>query len=174
MSIQFKLSGALYREIMCDLERPHRFAAERVGFVSGRMGSLSAGGKLVLITRYHCIPDDCYIDDPDVGARINSEAITRAMHAVYHGRSLREGIFHVHLHQHHGEPRPSKTDWRETPKMMPGFQAIGRQAAHGMILVSADHAVAWVWLPGQGEPTIADSISVIGIPIRVFERKALQ
>jgi hypothetical protein len=96
------------------------------------------------------------------------------MHAVYHGRSTREGIFHVHLHQHRGEPRPSPTDWREIPKMMPGFQAVGRQTAHGMILLSADHAASWVWLLGQGEPTTADSISVIGPPIRVFERKALR
>jgi hypothetical protein len=174
MSIQFKLSGALYRETMRDLERPHRFAAERVGFVSGRLSSLTGSGKLVLLTRYHSIPDDYYIDDPYVGARINSEAITRAMHVVYHGRSTCEGIFHVHLHQHRGEPRPSPTDWREIPKMMPGFQAVGRQAAHGMILLSADHAAAWVWLPGQGEPTTADSISVIGFPIQVFERKALR
>jgi len=173
MSIQFKLSGATFREIIIDLQRPHRFAAERVGFVSARLGSLTGNGKLILATRFHPIPDDNYIDDPDVGARINSEAIIGAMHAVYHGRSMREGIFHVHLHQHGGEPRPSKTDWREIPKMMPGFQAVGHEAAHGMILLSADHAAAWVWLPGKAEPTIADSVSVIGIPIRVFERRAL-
>jgi len=172
MNIRLKMSGTLYGAVMRDLERPHPFAAERVGFVSGRLGSLADGGKLVLLTRYHSIPDDRYLDDPHVGARINSEAITSAMQTVYHDRSTHEGIFHVHLHLHRGEPRPSPTDWREIPKMMPGFQAVGRQAAHGMILLSADHGSAWVWLPGQSESTVAASINVVGVPIRVFERKA--
>jgi hypothetical protein len=174
MTIQFKLSGTLYGEIKRDLERPHPFAAERVGFVSGRLGSLAATGKLVVLTRYHSIPDDYYIDDPDVGARINSDAITGAMHTVYHGRSKREGIFHIHMHGHRGESGLSKTDWSEIPPMMPGFQAVGRQAAHGIILLSVDHGSAWVWLPARNEPTVADSISVIGAPIQVFERRVLR
>lgn len=173
MSIQLKLSGALYQQMIRDFARPHPFAAERVAFVSGRLGTLIGDGQLILLTRYHPIPDDHYIDDPDVGARINSEAITRAMHAVYHGRLQREGIFHVHLHQHRGQPAPSKTDWHEIPKLMPGFQAVGRQAAHGMIILSADHGSAWVWLPGRKEPTVGDCLSVIGVPIQVFDREAL-
>jgi hypothetical protein len=174
MNIQFKLSGALYQQIIRDFKRPHPFAAERVGFASGRLGSLDGGGRLILLTRYQPIPDDNYIDDPNVGARINSEAITGAMHAVYHGRLKREGIFHVHQHQQRGEPAPSKTDWREIPKMMPGFQAVGPQAPHGILILSTDHGSAWVWLPGGEEPIAADRISVIGVPIRVFDRKALQ
>jgi hypothetical protein len=173
MSIQLKLSGALYQQMMRDFARPHRFAGERVGFASGRLGGLMGDGRLILLTVYHPIPDEYYIEDPHVGARINSEAITRAMHAVYHGRLGREGIFHVHLHQHRGQTAPSKTDWREIPAMMPGFQAVGRQAAHGMVILSADHGSAWVWLPGRKEPTHAEGISVIGVPIQVFDQKAL-
>ncbi len=159
---------------MRDFVRPHPFAAERVGFASGRWGSLDGDARLILLTRYFSIPNDHYIEDPDVGARINSDAITAAMQAAYYGRPKREGIFHVHLHQHRGETRPSKTDWCEIPKMMPGLQAVGRQGAHGIVILSNDHGSAWVWLPGREEPIAADRISVIGVPIRVFDRKALE
>ena len=33
----------------------------------------------------------------------------------------------------------SGVDARETPKMMPGFQSVGREAAHGIIILSLDH-----------------------------------
>ena len=82
MRIKIKLTGALHAEIIRDLARPHPFAAERVGFVSGRMGTLADNGRLVLLTRYHSIPDDQYLDDPSVGARIGSEAITWAILAA--------------------------------------------------------------------------------------------
>ena len=39
-----------------------------------------------------------YVRDSSVGARLGSDAITGAMQTVYHGRSAREGIFHVHMH----------------------------------------------------------------------------
>jgi hypothetical protein len=110
MKVHIKLTGALHADILRDLMRPHPFAAERVGFVFGRLGSLSDGGRLVLLTRYHSIPDDQYVEDRTVGARIGSEALTWAMQAVYHGRPAREGIFHIHLHGHRGETGMSVTD----------------------------------------------------------------
>jgi hypothetical protein len=63
MTVAIKLTGRLYGEIRRDLERPHAFAHERVGFVFGRVGTGDAGGKLVLLTRYHAIPDKQYIND---------------------------------------------------------------------------------------------------------------
>ena len=97
MKTEIKLTGGLYAEIIRDLMRTHPFAAERVGFVFGRMGSL---GRLILLNRYHSIPDDQYVNDRTVGARIGREALTWAMQAVYQGRPAREGIFHIHLHGH--------------------------------------------------------------------------
>lgn len=170
MRVEIKLNGPLYAEMIRDLTRPHPFAAERVGFVFGRLGSLADQGRLVLLTRYHSIPDNQYLDDRAVGARIGSEALTWAMQAVYHSRPAREGIFHIHLHGHRGETGMSGTDRREIPKLIPGFQSVGREAAHGIIILSADHGSGWVWLRGSAEPVHADCVSVIGTPVGVFER----
>jgi hypothetical protein len=167
MKTEIKLTGGLYAEIIRDLTRRHPFAAERVGFAFGRMGSL---GRLILLNRYHSIPDDQYVNDPTVGARIGREALTWAMQAVYQGRPTREGIFHVHLHGHKGETRMSGVDSHEIPKLLPGFQSVGRYAAHGIIILSLDHGTGWVWHPGSKEPFHVDSINTIGVPIGVFEQ----
>jgi len=170
MSISIKLTGGLHREMVTDLARPHPFAAERAGFAFGRVGSLSNESKVILLCLYHSIPDNQYVDDPTVGARIGSEAITWAMQAVYYGRPGREGIFHVHMHPHRGRTGMSGVDRRELPRLMPGFQAVGRDAAHGIIILSLDHGAGWVWLPGSKEPVAASTVSVIGKPLRVFEK----
>lgn len=167
MNVAIKLTGKLYAEMIQDLMRPHPFAAERVGFVFGRMGSL---GQLILLTHYHPVPDDYYVDDPTVGARIGTDAMTWAMQAVYQGRSTREGIFHVHLHGHKGNARMSAVDKHELPKLLPGFQSMDRAAAHGIIILSLNHGSGWVWLPGNKEPFQATSITVIGVPIALFEQ----
>ncbi len=170
MKVQIKLTGALHADIIRDLARPHPFAAERVGFVFGRAGSLTDHGRLILLTRYHSIPDDQYVEDHTVGARIGSEALTWAMQAVYHGRPAREGIFHLHLHGHYGETGMSATDRREIPRLIPGFQSVGRDAVHGIIILSADHGSGWVWPQSGTEPIHADCVSVIGAPVGVFDR----
>jgi hypothetical protein len=169
MMIKIKLTGALHAEMLQDLKRPHPFAAERVGFVTGRIGTL-ADGRLILLTGYHVIPDDQYMKDRKVGARIGSEPITWAMQAAYHGRGLREGVFHIHLHAHNGETGMSGTDSREIPPMVAGFRSVGREAAHGIIILSLNHGAAWVWLPDAEQPIQAASVSVIGSPIRVFDK----
>lgn len=137
----------------------------------GRIGTLADHGRLILLTRYHSIPDDQYVDDPSVGARIGSEAITWAMQAAFHGRP-REGIFHIHMHGHRGETGMSRVDSREIPPLVPGFRSIGHQAAHGIVILSLDHGSGWVWLPTCEKPLIADCVSVIGTPVGVFERRA--
>jgi hypothetical protein len=170
MNVAIKMIGRLYDEIRRDLERPHPFAFERVGFVFGKLGTAAAGGSLVLLTRYHAIPDDHYIDDPTVGARIGPDAMTWAMQAVYHGRPTREGIFHIHMHGCTGETGMSRTDTREVPPMIPGFRSVGREAAHGIMILSLDHGSAWVCLPGSRDLVPCSSLSVIGVPVRVFDR----
>ena len=172
MKIDIRMTGALYEHALHDLTRPHPFAAERIGFVMGRLGSLPEQGKLVLLTQYLPIPDHHYIRDPTVGARIGPDAMTAAMQAVYHGRATREGIFHIHHHPHKGETRMSKVDARELPKLIPGFQSVGRDAAHGIIILSNNHGSGWVWLPSASVPTPATSLTVVGAPVRIFERKA--
>lgn len=153
------------------MARPHPVAAERVGFVLGRMGTLADRGIAILLNWYHSIPDSQYMDDPTVCARINSEALTWAMQAVYQGRSAREGIFHIHMHSHSGETGMSAVDSREIPKLIPGFQSVSNNAVHGIIILSSNHGSGLVWLPSRKEPRRADCISVIGAPVKVFERR---
>lgn len=171
MSTQLKMTGVLREQMISDLARPHPFAAERVGFASGRLASLADQGHLILLTHYHSIPDDKYLRDDTVGARIGPEAMTWAMEAVYHGRRAREGIFHVHLHGHRGLTRMSGVDRNEIPKLMPGFQSVGREAPHGFIILSLDHGLAWAWLPKSMGGVELDRVSVIGAPLEVFEHK---
>lgn len=166
-----KMTGALHANIINDLRRPHPFAAERVGFVAARLVTVPVGVPLLLFTRYHPIPDHEYMKDNSVGARLGSEAITWAMQAVYHGRAAREGIFHIHFHNHSGETGMSKTDRREIPNMVLGFQSVNREAAHGIVILSIDHASVWAWMPGQEEAVQAVSMSVIGSPLCVFESR---
>ena len=166
--IKIKLTGTLHTEIIRDLVRPHPFASERIGFVSGRTGTLMESGRLILLTRYHSIPDEQYVKDPCVGARIGRDAITWAMQAAYNGRPMKEGIFHIHLHNHRSETGMSKTDRREIPKLIPGFQSVAPDASHGIIILSIDHGSGWAWLPGRNEALQAASMSVIGAPIEVF------
>lgn len=170
MKIELKLSGKLHDQIVRDLLRPHQFAAERMGFVMARRGSLSEGGVLILLSSYHSIPDSHYLRDRNVGARIGPEAMKDAMQAVYHARSHHEGIFHVHLHPHNGETAMSRTDARELPLLIPGFQSVGPLAPHGILIFSRNHGSAWVWLPGDSEPHVFSVISVIGAPLGVFAR----
>lgn len=165
------MTGALYEELKRDLARPHPFASERVGFVFGKLGSLVGDGKVVLLTRYHSIPDDQYVEDDTVGARIGADAMTEAMQAVYYGRAEKEGIFHIHIHDHLGDTGMSRVDARELPPMIPGFQSVGREAAHGVIILSRNHGRGWVWFPGREEPAVTDSVSIIGAPIGVFETR---
>ena len=65
--------------------------------------------------------------------------------------------------------RNERADNREIPRLIPGFQSVGRDAAHGIIILSLDHASGWVWLPGDKHPVQAISISVIGVPLAVFD-----
>ncbi|HST51086.1 MAG TPA: hypothetical protein VLJ61_03670 [Pyrinomonadaceae bacterium] len=171
MRIEIKLSGALYSEMMQDLMRPHPFAAERVGFAFARVTALRDHGSLVLLNRYHSIPDSQYVDDATVGARIGADALTWAMQEVYRGRPAHEGIFHIHLHCHDGQTDMSRTDKHEIPQLIPGFRSVGRNGAHGIIILSLNHAVGWVWLLSAGAPVLATKVMVIGTPIHVFERR---
>jgi hypothetical protein len=172
--MEIRMTGLLYEEIKNDLARSHPFAGERVGFVFGKLGSLSNENKIVILTRYHSIPDDQYEEDDTVGARIGSEAMGAAMQAIFQGRAAREGIFHIHVHEHQGPTRMSGVDARGLPPMMPGFQSMGRSAAHGIIILSNNHGSGWIWPPSEPEPITADAVTVIGAPVRIFKREVVK
>jgi hypothetical protein len=153
----------LHEEMLSDLRRPHAHAAERVGFLYGRLAATTR--PLILMTRYIPVPDEHYIPDPDVGARINGDAIRAAMQGVLDSG---DGVFHTHLHEWPGRPGFSFTDKKELPKLVPAFQAIGRTQASGLFLLSPDSAIADVWLPGAQHPERASRISIVGYPLQII------
>jgi hypothetical protein len=161
MPVTIRLTRKLYEEVLSDLRRPHAHAAERVGFLYGRIAA--APEPIILMTRYSPVPDERYIHDLDVGARIDGDAIRAAMQGVVDSG---DGVFHTHLHEWPGRPGFSVVDNRELPKLIPAFQAVGRRQATGLFLLSPDSAIADVWLPGAQRPQHAGRIVVVGYPLQ--------
>src|SRR5689334_4714517 len=95
-SVNVKMMADVRDQVLADLRRPHPFASERVGFLSSVGGNRDGANRLVFLVKYLPVPDRCYIEDPDVGARIDSTAIHSAMQHVLDNPGT--GIFHVHLH----------------------------------------------------------------------------
>ena len=97
MTTRFKITRRLLRAIRQDLERPHPFAYERVGFLSAGLFSTDSN-LLVLAREYRPVADDDYLHDSSVGAMMGPEAIRKALQWAM---SERVAIFHVHAH--HGD-----------------------------------------------------------------------
>lgn len=170
MKTEIRMTRKLYEEVLSDLRRPHPFALERVGFLVGRVATVSQGHVNVVLWRYQPILDEHYVDDRTVGASIGEPALSWAMQAAFDGNPKRDGIFHVHLHDHEGETRMSRTDERGLPPLMPGFRSVGENAAHGIVILSRDHGRGWVWLPGQKDSVEAERLVIVGAPMAIFER----
>jgi hypothetical protein len=165
MSVKIRLSRRLNDEVRADLSRPHRFAAERIGLLYGRLSSAGPNRSVILMISYAPIADDRYIDDPSAGARIDSQAIRGAMQGVL---DRREGVFHVHRHEWPGVPKLSLMDSDEVPLVVNGFRNVGPGFAHGMVLLSTDQYAAWVWLPGAKHSVQTEAVSIVGYPLEIF------
>jgi len=166
MSVRCRVPEQLYRRVREDLARSHEFAAERVGFLSARLGNRVGDESLVLFSGYHAVPDDQYIDDPRSGARINATAIREAMQRVL---DTGDGLFHVHHHAHAGRPGFGWMDRRETPRIVSSLQVAGPDQAHGMVLLSNDFCIAHIWLPRAQKPVVAQRVTVVGYPLQFFD-----
>ena len=168
VSISLRIPNPLYDQIRADLERPHPFAAERVGFLFVRTGATGPGRLLLLGHAYHALVDERYIDDPEAGARIDSGAIREAMQRTLDGHG---GVFHVHMHDHNGKPGYSRMDMAEQPKLIVSFQAVNPSLPHGTLILSRNNGIASAWLPGTNQPTSIKKISTAGAPMRIWEEK---
>jgi hypothetical protein len=169
---EVRITRDLRKEVMTDLMRPHEFAEERVGFLFGKFVGGSPG--LVLLSRYTPVPDERYEPSEEFGALINSEAILATMQRLRDRRGTFECAFHVHMHGHKGAPRLSGPDKRSLPKLIPGFQRMSPDGAHGILVFSLNHGRAWVWTSGEGEPCLASRISVIGAPLEFFSTNEVE
>jgi len=152
VTAMFRATTEFMGRVQADLARPHPFAAERVGFISVR----AAKGKdrlILLAENYHPIADHDYIPDLTVGAMMSQEAIRKALELAL---LQSVGVFHVHVHEHRGLPRFSRTDLREQVKFVPDFFKVRPQMPHGAIVLSYDRAIGRVWTAPEAVADIAE------------------
>jgi hypothetical protein len=160
----FRIERRLLESIHTDLNREHKYAAERVGFISCRVGAL-AEGYLLLAQSYHPLEDQDYEDNPLVGAMMGSNAIRKALQYAYNNTSA---MFHVHRHEHNGKPRFSKIDVSESAKFIPNFWNVRPKLPHGTIVLSHDSMVGAWWNPKSKSSQLIDELAVIGRPVIIY------
>lgn len=163
MKVILKIAENLLGFAMEDLRRPHPFAMERVGFLLCRPGDLPGGGLAIFAGSFHTIADDDYLDDQSAGAVMGPDAIRKALQVSYNKNA---SMFHVHIHEHHGKPRFSGTDKRETSLFVPDFWHVQPALPHGAIVLSKDSAFGQCWIPGADRPQEITDFVFIGAPIR--------
>jgi hypothetical protein len=162
LNVTFKITRALLSTIRFDLAQPHRFAHERVGFISA---GLSAAGDdvLVLARDYRPVEDDDYLRDPSVGAMMGPHAIRKALQwAMQRGHAL----FHVHTHGGYGQPAFSSVDKREAAKFVLDFFKVAPQSVHGALVLSDTSARGHVWLGPKMPRASISRFAEVGAPIR--------
>lgn len=164
MLIHIKMTKNVYQRMRADLKRPHDFAYERVGFIFARKGNADQDTLLVLATDYSPVLDAHYLDDPAVGAKINSSAIRSVMERAY---STKECILHVHQHGHSGVPRFSRVDRVEYNKMIPSFHNIGGDVVHGALVFSLDSASGLIWTSKDASPRPVRKLTIVDYPIKM-------
>ena len=159
--IKIKIPSGILQQVMEDLERPHPFAHERVGFLFSKQVEFEKC-IVVLITEYRPVADENYIKDDSVGAMINSTAIREAMQMVLDNDF---GCFHVHSHGHTGVPGPSGVDQRSLPNVVQSFANVKRALAHGILILSRDSAYASVKINGENRFVTPELMSILGYPM---------
>ncbi len=162
MRVVFKVADRLLEQVKHDLTRPHEFAAERVGFFVCRVASLAPAGVVVLAHGYRPVEDEHYIDDPTVGAMMGPSAIRKALEFALNNKA---GMFHVHMHDHAGRPRFSRTDARESAKFVPDFWNVRPEMPHGALVASKDSLNGFCWYPGVSAPIEIVEFVVVGSPM---------
>ena len=170
MKIEIKISEPLLNQVTKDLIRPHEFAFERVGFLFTRIGKITAKKTLLLFTDYMSVPDNYYLNDPDVGARISGDAIRAVMQRIL---NTKEGAFHVHMH--HYFPNFSlgfsRVDQQGIGRMIQSFQAAGPTLPHGAFLYDSKRYLADVLMPCGKQFIRAKKITVVGFPTQIYKEK---
>ncbi|MDB5388768.1 MAG: hypothetical protein JWM11_4414 [Planctomycetaceae bacterium] len=162
MNVHFKITERLRTLIQDDLRRPHRFAAERVGFIACRCGEDSTG-LVVVAHDYLPVADEHYLRDNTVGAMMSADAIRGALQ---HSLTNKVSIFHVHDHGGMGIPGPSRTDTREWANFVPNFWNIQPELPHGALILSDDSALGYCWIPRGDQPVLIDRFTIVGSRLR--------
>jgi hypothetical protein len=158
-----RLPHGLFTQMTEDFARPHPFAYERVGFLYARHAS-GTNVHLVLATEYVALPNDQYVCDSSVGARISSDAIFEACN-----RTKRTGMCCLHAHAHGTAPGTtwfSRIDLNTLGRLGPTLRRMSPLASHGGIVLTGTTASALIWTPGD-EGGRRARVGIIGFPTRL-------
>lgn len=156
--MQLRMPQSIHQEMRSDLRRSHPFAVERVGFIFTK----PAGDSVLVVTGYQSIPNQFYINDNSVGARIDHRAIALAMKRADMNK---EGILHTHIHNKSGRPIFSRDDRADHPNLLRSFRNAAPGLAHGLMLLSTDKMMARVWLPQHESPVDIFRYTIINLPL---------
>ncbi len=165
MNTIVKIPRSILTRALVDLQRPHAFASERVGFFSTKR-TITTSCVLIHCVDYNPVDDDHYVRDDSVGVRIGPRAITVAM-----SRSLTSSVGQIHVHFHGGTglPLPSSVDRQELPGVMRSLENANENATHGWMVLSNNDA--WAALSNNGTKILdAPPVSIVGFPIKSNHR----
>lgn len=153
-----RIPQSLWVLIHEDLGRAHPIAAERVGFLFGRSEEVRSGTWLTCATGYDPVDDRRYVENDHFGATIDAEAIRTALqHVLESGDSG----FHIHRHDHLGDPWFSEVDLDTIRRLGESFLAVAPNIPHGGLVLSFDAASSQTYVIA-GEPTTGGEVSVVG------------
>jgi hypothetical protein len=165
MNIHVKISQHIFDQVNKDLSRPHRYAHERIGFLFFKHGTTMDNCHLLLSSYYLSIPDEQYINDPTVGAKINSAAIRSVMQRIL---DTQEGTFHVHMHGFPYFQQFSTIDRDSLIRLIPSFKNVGQQSIHGALLFTKNIINGIAWLPAYPDPVKISKITIVGSPLVIY------
>lgn len=162
MTVHLKIGGPLLDTVRRDLDRPHAFAYERVGFFTA--GAADLGDCLLLTVRdYMPVADEDYELDRKVGAKIGSAAMRKAVQSAYRPPAT---LLHVHTHGGHGKPGFSRVDLESARTFVPGFFETTPRMPHGLLVLSDDAAHGLLWLANDRPPVSIDQFQRVDTPLQ--------
>ena len=159
MKTLVRLTDRLLTSIHADLDRPHDYAAERVGFLTCEVADLPKRGLCLYGVDYHPVADADYADDPRAGAMLNGNAFRKILQRIYHKPA---SVLHVHRHDHRGKPGPSVTDERESRRFVPNFWNVCPKHPHGTLILSYDDAWGALWIAPDQDIVELDACAIVG------------
>jgi hypothetical protein len=165
MRARLKITGFMLDLIREDLERPHPFAFERVGFLTCGATSAPPAELLLLVRNYQPVADEDYQRDPGVGASIGAAAIRKALQSAYRPPSA---LIHVHSHGGFGRPGFSGVDLDSSRELVPSFFNSVPRLPHGAMVLSNNSALCLLWLGPDQQPIHVDGIVRVGAGYRRF------
>lgn len=156
--MQLRMTQAIHKEMRSDLCRSHPFAYERVGYIFVR----PAGDDVIVTTGYEPVPNEYYIKDKTVGARIDHRGIALAMKRADKNE---EGILLAHIHINRGFPRFSRADVADHLNFLRSFRNAVPKMPHGFLLLSDDKMMVRVWPPGEEVYIDIFRYTIVGLPL---------